>query len=494
MMDSKTHLIAAALFAAGLLLVAGCSRPPAPYGALPSQAQLAWQKQEMLMFYHFGQATFSGYDGANSPTSVGIDGWTEDLLLENYRPDTVDTDQWVRVAAQNGFRGIIITAKHHDGFCLWDNPESTADIANPGCFNHTDVLQGLREACSRYGVAMGIYLSPWDRMIETAGTPTGEYEASYKRAVRDLMTRYAPVSEFWFDGNHAGSFDWPSVHRAVLDVNPHCIIFSDGGPGCRWVGNERGVAGQTNWSTLDIAGRGITPGHAPGDHRTYLGSGDCGAPSWCPAECDFSIQRSTDPNGWFYGASDPRLTASDLMDIYYKTVGRNGVFLMNVPPSPQGVLDSAEVRIIGEFTRMREAVFSTDLAAGATASSPDTRGRCERRFGPRHLLDGDYDRYFCTDDGVTTATIDFALAGQQTFNRVLLQEYIPLGQRVSGFEIEVLRDGVWTPWASGTTIGYKRILCGPAVTTDAVRVKITSALAAPVLNTFSLHLDTVSGF
>ncbi len=466
---------------------------PAAYGATPTAGQLAWQRRELLMFYHYGQATFSGYDGENEASRIGIGQWTEDLLLRNYKPSTIDTDQWVKVAADNDFGEIIITAKHHDGFCLWDNPESTTDVANPACSNHTDVLQGLREACNKYGVAMGIYLSPWDRMIETAGLSLSVYETKYKNALKDLMTRYAPVVEMWFDGNHAGGFNWPSVNQVVFDANPECVIFSNGGPGCRWVGNENGDARETNWATLDIAGRGLSPSNLPGDYGSYLGSGDEGAASWCPAECDFSIQAIGDRNGWFYGANDSRKSARDLMDLYYKSVGRNGVFLMNVPPSNQGVIDAKEVKVIEEFTRMRRQIFGKNLADGATATASAVRGNNNEKYGPQLMLDGDYDHYFCTDDGVTEVQIEVALNGAQTFNRVQLQEYIPLGQRVKGFEIEVRRNGSWTTWGRGTTIGCKRILTGSSVTADAVRIKITASRACPVLNGFGLFNDTVSG-
>ena len=461
---------------------------PAPYGATPTEGQLAWQQRELLMFYHYGQATFSGWDGEN-PSCNGK-AWSENLLLQNYAPATIDTDQWVKVAADNGFREIIITAKHHDGFCLWDNPESTTDVANPNCKNHTDVLQGLREACNKYGVEMGIYLSPWDRMIEVSGVSTSVYETRFKNAARDLMTRYAPVVEFWLDGNHAGNFNWASVNQTLFDVNPQCVIFSNGGPGCRWVGNENGDAAETNWGTINIKGRGLSPSNLPGNYESYLGGGDEDGDSWCAAECDFSIQQIGDHNGWFYGANDARKTARQLMDLYYKSVGRNGVFLMNVPPSDKGVIDAKEVAVIEEFTRMREAVFAQNLADGATATATTLRGSA---FGPEKMLDGDYDSYFATPDGETTVEIEFALNGNQTFNRVLLQEYIPLGQRVQSFTVQYRKDGQWTTWKSGTTIGYKRILLGASVTTDAVKIQIKGAKACPTLNGFGLYNDTVSG-
>lgn len=466
---------------------------PAAYGAVPSKGQLAWQRQELLMFYHYGQATFSGWDGEN--TTCNGRAWSESLLLQNYAPTTIDADQWVKVASDNGFKEVILTAKHHDGFCLWDNPESTADVANASCKNHTDVVKAVSDACRKYGVNLGIYLSPWDRMIEAAGYSTSTYEDMYKKALKSLMTSYGTVTEMWFDGNHAGSFNWSSVNQVVYDANPDCVIFSNGGPGCRWVGNEAGEAGETNWSTLNISGRGLSPSNLPGSYESYLSSGDEGASSWCPAECDFSIQQIGDHNGWFYGASDSRKTARELMDLYYKSVGRNSVFLMNVPPSDKGVIDDKEKTVIEEFTRMRTSIFGTNLAAGATATATNVRGNVSDKYGPANMLDGNYDSYFATDDNVTSVDIEFTLSGSKTFNRVMLQEYIPLGQRVKSFEIQVRRNGSWSTWGSGskTTIGHKRIILGSSVTADAVRIRIRSSKACPVLNGFGLYNDTVSG-
>ena len=461
---------------------------PKGYGALPTQGQVAWQRQELLMFYHYGQATFSGWDGENDYCNG--EPWSEELLLRNYKPTTIDTDQWVKTAADNGFREIIITAKHHDGFCLWDNPESTADVANEDCSNHTDVLAGLRAACNKYDVNMGIYLSPWDKMIAAAGVSTDVYETRFKNAAKDLMTRYAPVVEFWLDGNHAGDFNWSSVNKTILDQNPQCVIFSNGGPGCRWVGNENGDAAETNWATLNIKGRGLSPSYLPGNYEQYLMGGDEDGDSWCAAECDFSIQQILDHNGWFYGAHDSRKTAGDLMDLYYKSVGRNGVFLMNVPPSDKGVIDAKEVKIIEDFTAMRSAVFAQNLADGALVTADKIRGK---GFEPANLLDGNPETCFSTPDADKSVEIEFTLDGDKTFNRVMLQEYIPLGQRVKAFSVQILKDGKWTTWKSGTTIGHKRILLGSTVTTGAVKVKITSSKACPVLNNFGLYNDTVSG-
>lgn len=466
---------------------------PKAFGALPTKGQVDWQRREMIMFYHYGQATFSGWDGEN-PTCNGKP-WSESLLLENYSPQVIDADQWVKTASDNGFREVILTAKHHDGFCLWDNPESTADIANPACKNHTDVVEAVSEACAKYGLSLGIYLSPWDRTIEIQGLPTEQYEKMYKNALRSLMTNYGTVAEIWFDGNHAGNFNWPEVNKTVLDINPDCVIFSNGGPGCRWVGNEEGVAGETNWATLDVVGRDIYPSHLMGDFEKFLACGDEDAGLWCAAECDFSIQQIGDHNGWFYGANDSRKTAVELMDLYYKSVGRNGVFLMNVPPSDKGVIAPEEVAIIEEFTGMRESIFGTNLADGAKAEANGVRGGCIEKFGPQNMLNGDFDSYFATDNSVLEAEIVFSLDGVKTFNRVQLQEYIPLGQRVRDFDILIKIGDNWEPWGKGetTTIGYKRIVLGDSISTDAVKLVIKDSKACPVLNGFALYNDTVSG-
>ena len=220
-----------------------------------------------------------------------------------------------------------------------------------------------------------------------------------------------------------------------------------------------------------------------------------GGQAWIPAECDFSIQAIGDGNGWFWGQDDHRKSAKDLMDIYYKSVGRNSIFLMNVPPNREGIIDAREVEILQAFKQMRDQVFGTNLAAGATASATNVRGKDEAKFGPARMLEEDYDAYFATDDAVRSVDLTFTLPEARTFNRVQLQEYIPLGQRVERFGIQVRRNGQWTDWGTGdmTTIGHKRILLGPSVTTDAVRIRIKEALACPVLNGFALYNDSVSG-
>ncbi|MBR1405801.1 MAG: alpha-L-fucosidase [Bacteroidales bacterium] len=461
------------------------AQAPAAYGTVPTDGQVAWQRQELIMFYHFGPATFSGYDGEKATYSAAE-------LVSHFQPSALDCDQWVKTAADNGFKEVILTAKHHDGFSLWDNPESTCDIAAcPEPYNK-DILKLVSDACKKYGVHFGIYLSPWDKL---AGSESA-YEDQYINAIKSLAEgQYGTLTEFWLDGNHAGNLNFSNVNAAIQAKNPDVVIFSNVGPGCRWVGNEDGNAGETNWSTFSPSAHGASQSSLPGAYGSYLWSGDKGGSAWIPAECDFSIQDIGDNNGWFWGPDDGRKSAKRLMEIYYQSVGRNSVFLMNVPPNRTGVIDAKEKEVLEAFKQMRDQVFGTDLAAGAKATASSIRGKDEASFGPAHLLDGDYDTYFATDDGVKTADITFTLDGSKTFNRVQLQEYIPLGQRVERFEIQVRKGGQWSDWGDGekTTIGHKRIILGSTVTADAVRLKITSALACPVLNGFALYNDTVSG-
>lgn len=458
---------------------------PTAFGAVPTSGQVAWQRQELIMFYHFGPATFSGHDGETAD-------YTAAELISHYKPTALDCDQWVRTAADNGFKEVILTAKHHDGFCLWDNPESTCDIAACAEPYDKDVLKGVSDACAKYNVNFGIYLSPWDKLVGGASA----YEDKYIKAINSLARgQYGKLTEFWLDGNHAGNLDFGHVNDAIREKNPDVVIFSNVGPGCRWVGNEEGNAGETNWSTYSPAEHGASQSSLPGDYWTYLWSGDKGGQAWIPAECDFSIQAIGDGNGWFWGQDDRRKSAKDLMDIYYKSVGRNSIFLMNVPPNREGIIDAQEVEILQAFKQMRDKVFGTNLAAGATASATNIRGKDEAKFGPARMLEEDYDAYFATDDAVRSVDLTFTLPEARTFNRVQLQEYIPLGQRVERFGIQVRRNGQWTDWGTGemTTIGHKRIILGTSVTADAVRIRIKEALACPVLNGFALYNDTVSG-
>jgi alpha-L-fucosidase len=451
--------------------------PPAPYGATPTADQLAWQKMEYYMFAHFGPNTFTDLEWGDGKEDPRI-----------FHPTALDCRQWAETAKKAGMKGIIITAKHHDGFCLWPSAHSTHTVRESAWNNgHGDVLKELSAACKAYGLKFGVYLSPWDRNHPDYGTP------GYNRVFTDMLTEvlsgYGEVFEQWFDGaNGEGengkkqTYDWPLFNRTVYENQPHAVIFSDAGPGCRWIGNEDGRAGETNWSRLNTAG--FEPGEK-GPAADTLNSGNIFGEAWVPGETDVSIRP-----GWFYSpATDDKVKSLDrLLDIYYTSVGRNSNLLLNVPPDRNGRIHPNDSTRLMELREKLDAVFGANLLHGAKITASATRGNAST-FEADNLLDEDFDTYWTTDDTVTTASLEVDFGKKQTFNLLLLQEYIPLGQRVASFNVEYWDDAAasWKLLTTATTIGYKRILRLPSTTTGKLRINILHALACPVLNAIGLY-------
>ena len=462
-----------------LSLVLSCSQnAPAPYGPVPTPEQVAWQQMETNMFIHFGPNTFSGKEWGDGTE-------TEDM----FSPDSLDCRQWVRTARLAGFKGVIITAKHHDGFCLWPNPESVHTVAQSSWRDGKgDVLRELSDACREYGVKFGVYISPWDRFDPHYGTSA--YNDIYIRTLESALTNYGEVFEQWFDGacgegpnGKRQVYDWDAFNSKVNELQPQAVIFSDAGPGCRWVGNERGVAGETCWSTLEI--EGFAPGKDAAPQDT-LGTGNVHGKRWVPAESDVSIRP-----GWFWRESenDKVKSVKDLLGIYYTSTGCNSLMLLNVPPDTTGRINRIDSLRLMEFRAALDGIFADNLASGAEVVADNVRGR---RFKASNLIDGSYDTYWACDDACLTPSFTMILQEPRRFNRIVLQEYIPLGQRVSSFVVEVRgADGGWKAAGEGTTIGYKRILQLPVIETDAVRVRITSSYACPVLSEAGLYRDKV---
>lgn len=454
-----------------LLAVTSCSQvsPPEKFGPTPTKYQLEWQELEFYMFIHFGPNTFTNVEWGDG---------TEDPRVFN--PTDLDTDQWASTAKAAGMKGIIITAKHHDGFCLWPSKYSTHTVReSPWKDGKGDVLKELSESCKKYDLLFGVYLSPWDRNHPAYGTP--EYNQVFANTLDEVLSGYGHVFEQWFDGATDGTskqvYDWDLYHKTVYNHQPHAIIFSDIGPGCRWMGNERGYAGETNWSKIDI--EGFTPGYGAPD-KVILNEGQADGAVWIPAEADVSIRP-----GWFYSpeTDDKVKSAERLMDIYYSSVGRNANLLLNVPPDRRGRIHPADSINLMEFKRLRDSSFADNLAKGATATADNVRGK-SNTYSAANLLDGNKNTYWATDDDVTTAAIEVSFDEQKTFNRILLKEYIALGQRVAAFNIKAWNEQVqkWNDIQQATTIGYKRILRIPSTTTNKIRIEITESLASPVLS------------
>ena len=478
------------------LLAQVVNYPPAPYGPVPTPAQVEWQKMEMNMFCHFGPNTFTGLEWGEGTE-------TEDI----FNPTALDCNQWVAVAKKAGFQGIILTAKHHDGFCLWPNPVSTHTVSQSAWRNGKgDVLKELSQACKRGGLKFGIYISPWDRNAPTYGTP--KYNKVFLKTLCGAHKHYGPIFEQWFDGaNGEGPngkrqvYDWEKFNTQTLKLQPNAVIFSDVGPGCRWVGNEEGTCGRTCWSRLDVEGR--EPGkNAPSQDTLNVGNynGAC----WIPAETDVSIRP-----GWFWRASEHPKSVQELLKIYYNSVGRNSLLLLNVPPDTRGLIPAEDSLRLMEFRAALDSIFARDLAEEVqvvcvsnsrggqvqscfeTCSSPRNID-ISNPFSPLALFDNNFDTYWATDDTVATAWVTLEFEEPKTFNRVMLQEYIPLGQRVEKFHIEVEdENGNWRTIASETTIGYKRIVLTETVTTKKVRIVIDQSRACIVLNRVGLFMDTI---
>lgn len=462
-----------------LLTASACTvRPPVPFGACPTPQQVTWQQMEMNLFCHFGPNTFTGAEWGDGTEPEDI-----------FQPTDLDCRQWAETARAAGFRGVILTAKHHDGFCLWPSPESAHTVAQSAWRDgQGDVLRALSDACAAEDLRFGVYISPWDRHDPRYGSPA--YNEAFVRTLESVLDgRYGPVFEQWFDGacgegptGRRQVYDWPLFNATVERLQPQAVIFSDVGPGCRWVGNERGEAGRTNWSTLELDGFEPGAGSPPVD---VLNGGTPGASHWAAAETDVSIRP-----GWFWRASETAQVkgVQELLRIYYESVGRNSLLLLNVPPDTRGRIDAVDSLRLMEFRAALDAVFAVDQADGAVVSGP-SRGR---GFAPANVLSGDYDSYWALPDDRTTASLTLEFPEPRTFNRLLLQEYIPLGQRIVAFHAEMLTpEGVWLEIARETTVGYKRIVLTPTVTTTALRLVIDDALACPTLTRLALYHDTV---
>lgn len=466
--------LAAAVAVAG---ACGTGRAPQALAPVPSPAQLAWQQDEVWAFIHFGPNTFSDSEWGYGDADPAV-----------FNPTALDCGQWVRTFKAAGIKGVILTAKHHDGFCLW--PSEYTDYSVAASPYKGDVVGELAKACQEQGLKFGVYLSPWDRHQDTYGTPA--YTEYYHKQLRELMTRYGTISEVWLDGANGGDgwyggaketrnidrrtyYDFPKIHSIVKEHQPEAIIFSDGGPGCRWVGNERGEASQTNWSLLRDGV--VYPGYP---HAEELGPGHPDGDCWIPAECDVSIRK-----GWFYHPEEDSQVKSpeQLVELYYHSVGRNGKLLVNFPVDREGLIHPIDSANACEARKILAEAFENDLLNGARVKASESRGR---KFGARNVTDGDAGTYWAPKDGTLNASLEFKLPSKQSVGKVLLQENIALGQRVKAFTVEYNDGTAWHPVPCDeqmTTIGYKRILRFPSVEATALRVTVTDSRACPCIGT-----------
>lgn len=459
---------------------------------VPSARQLAWQDLEFTGFLHFGMNTFTDKewgDGKEDP--------------RQFNPTQLDARQWVKVCQDAGMKLMILTAKHHDGFCLWPSRFTDHCVKNsPWKGGKGDVVREFSDACHAAGMKLGLYLSPWDRHEPKYGNSPA-YNEHFKNQLRELMSHYGEVSEVWFDGACAEGpngrrqeYDWAGFHAVVRELQPHAAM-GPCGPDARWVGNESGFARETEWSVV-----GVNFDVAPKDYNEafyvpYLledpkqaqkspGSLESITQAkrivWWPAETDVSIRP-----GWFYHAAEDLKVKSveSLVDIHYKSIGRNTVLLLNVPPDRRGLIHEIDAARLGEFRAALDRTFRRNLAKGKSATA--TSAREGRLFAARKATDGNPATYWATGEGVTNASLEVDLGKDVTFNRASYQEMVSSGQRVERYALEAWHQGAWKEVTAGTTIGYKKIDRFGDVTTSKVRLVLHEARGAVAIRSLGLY-------
>ncbi|NIJ20349.1 alpha-L-fucosidase [Sphingomonas naasensis] len=475
---SRRNLIATGLAASALPAAPALARvaPPRPFGAVPSPRQWRWHGREQYAFVHFSINTFTDKEWGYGD---------EDPRL--FDPSDFDADQIVAAAKAGGLRGLILTAKHHDGFCLWPTRLTEHCIRNsPYKDGKGDIVREMADACRRAGLPFGLYLSPWDRNHAEYGRPA--YVDYYRAQLTELCTRYGRLFEVWFDGANGGDgyyggarearkidapryYDWPSIVALVHKLQPDACTFDPLGADIRWVGNEDGVAGDPCWPTM--------PNHPY--VQSEGNSGVRGGPLWWPAETDVSIRP-----GWFYHADEDSKVKSParLVRLYDESVGRGTNLNLNLPPDRRGRIPDQDVKILKSFGDTIRATFARDLAKGALAHASHSRGQ---GFEPARVLDGNRESYWSTPDGVTAPALTLDLKPGTRFDVIRLREYLPLGVRVTRFAVDAEIDGTWRTLAEGQCISAQRVIrLAEPIAPRRVRLRIVEAPVSPAISEFAL--------
>jgi alpha-L-fucosidase len=410
----------------------------------PTSRQLQWQQEETTAFLHFTVNTFTDKEWGEGTESPSI-----------FNPAKLDARQWIRSLKEAGFKMAIITAKHHDGFCLWPSAYTEHSVKNsPWKNGKGDVVKEVANACKEYGLKFGFYLSPWDRHDSSYGTDA--YNDHYKNQLKELLTNYGKVWEVWFDGAKGANakdmqYDFQGYWKLVRQLQPDAVMFSDVGPDVRWVGNESGNAGDTCWSTITT--ENMAPGKAD---AKYLNTGDANGKLWIPAETDVSIRP-----GWFWHEKENSRvrTPQNLVNLYYKSVGRNSLLLLNIPPNNQGLFEESDVASIKTFRRILDETFKNNLATGMVT---------------RKLTDHSLKTYVPIQ---VNKELIIAFKKPVKIDRALLQENIANGQVIEGGKLEYWNGSRWQTIAQFSTVGHKRLIRFDEVQTQRVRLTISKAKA-----------------
>lgn len=451
----------------------------------PTDRQLNWQKLEVTGFLHFGINTFTGMEWGDGKASPQL-----------FNPTNLDTDQWVRIAKESGINLLILTAKHHDGFCLWPTNTTAYSIKNAPYQNGKgDILKDLAASCKKYGMKIGVYLSPWDRNASVYGSEA--YNEMFRNQLTEVLTNYGPIDEVWFDGaNGEGpngkkqEYDWASYYTLIRKLQPEAVI-AVMGPDVRWVGTETGYGRDMEWSVVpanNLEQNSIAAGSQQqmnikpmGDMREKdLGSrakiSKAKGLVWYPAETDVSIRP-----GWFYHAHEDAKVKSPekLLDIYFNSVGKNGVLLLNIPPNKEGLIHASDEKSLLGWKALRDSIFSHNIL--------DAKGVKLVASANRKAVKDKKESIWTTKQEDQPLWFEYTFPKAEKFNILQLGEYIKWGQRVEKFDIEIKKNGTWEPIGEGTTIGYKRILVLPTVEAQAVRIRILESRVKPFVDKIGLY-------
>ena len=454
-----------------------------PFGVLPSERQVRWQRMETCAFLHFTVNTFTGREWGLGDEDPNI-----------FAPTDFDADAIVSDLKAGGMRGVILTCKHHDGFCLWPTKTTDHCIRNSRWMDGKgDVVRAISDAARRQGLSFGVYVSPWDRNNAAYGTPA--YLPIYRAQIAELLTNYGPITEVWFDGANGGDgfygganekraidklhyYGWPETWALVRRLQPEAVIFSDAGPDLRWVGNERGQAGENCWATITPQGEHGGPA-SPGDVNTKLNNtGTAGGDLWMPAECDVSIRP-----GWFYHpAEDAKVKTPDqLVTLYEQSVGRGAGLLLNLPPDTRGRIAAADAASLKTFHERIDRAFATNLLKSASLRASSGR--------TANLVDGNADSYWMAGTAAG-ASVTATFRKPVSINLLRLREAIRLGQRVRRWILEARVNAAWTTLVEGESIGNCRIVRLPgAVATSTLRLRLTESAAPAALCEWGAFFD-----
>ncbi|MBN2263239.1 MAG: alpha-L-fucosidase [Prolixibacteraceae bacterium] len=447
---------------------------------LPSAKQFEYQQMETIGFIHFTINTFTNKEWGFGDENPSV-----------FNPTRLDVEQWVITAKNAGLKELLLTAKHHDGFCLWPSKYTEHSIKNSPYKNgRGDIVREFVDACKKHNIKAGLYLSPWDRNHKDYGNP--QYINYYRNQLRELLSNYGSINEIWFDGANGGDgfyggayetrkidnktyYQWDSTFALVKELQPDIMIFSDAGPDVHWIGNEKGFAGETFWSTINqnklIIGASDTK---------YLNTGDPNGTHWIVGQCDVSIRP-----GWFYHQHEDSLvkTANQLVDIYYKSVGRNAVLLLNLPPDHRGLIHENDVAALNEFKQIIDETFSNNMASKAKAIAKNS----VRNFEVKNILDNNIETYWASQQQALPVEISLSFKNEIEFDRIMLQEPVHLGQRISEFKVDALVNGQWETLYQGTTIGYKRLLRTKQTKSKQVKLVVTKANNNVALSSFGIY-------